>query len=119
MTFEKLGLVPEVLTAIDALEYTANSRSGESYPLVLDGKDVMATDRHGENICLCTTYLASSVQKEIKKSKRTVRALILTPTRELASQVGKSVEEAYGKRFRPHECGGLWWCEVYPTSQKT
>jgi len=100
MSFEKLGLVPEVLTAIDALEYTKPTPvQAKVIPLVLDGKDVMATAQTGtgKTAAYALPILHLLSKKEHKeKSKRAVRALILAPTRELASQVGKSVE-AYGK----------------------
>jgi ATP-dependent RNA helicase RhlE len=75
MLFNQLGLSAELLRAIDEKGYQeATPIQQKSIPLILDGKDILAG------------------------AQRSVRALILTPTRELAAQVGESVRE-YGRHL--------------------
>src|SRR5680860_327535 len=100
MSFEKLGLVPQLISAVGELGYTkATPVQKKVIPLVLDGKDVVATAQTGtgKTAAYALPILQLLAKKEIKKNiKRVVRALVLVPTRELAAQVAKSIE-AYGK----------------------
>ncbi len=102
MSFEKLGLVPELTMTVKDLGYTkATSVQKKVIPLVLEGKDVMATAQTGTGKTAAYTLplLQLLNKKKIKQNiKREIRALILVPTRELAAQVGKSIE-AYGKNL--------------------
>lgn len=107
MSFEKLGLVSNILTAIDELGYRKPTPvQAKVIPTVLEGKDVMATAQTGtgKTAAYALPILQMLGKKEQKATtKRAVRALILAPTRELASQVGKSVE-AYGKNLDIKSC---------------
>ncbi len=100
MTFEKLGLIPQILSALVPLGYTKPTPvQAKVIPLALEGKDVIATAQTGTGktaayVLPLLQHLARKAQKET--TKRQIRALILVPTRELASQVSLSVER-YGK----------------------
>lgn len=107
MSFEKLGLVSELLRAVDELDYKKPTPvQNKVIPTVLEGKDVMATAQTGtgKTAAYALPLLQLLAKKETKeKSKKVVRALILVPTRELAAQVGKSIE-AYGKNLTLSSC---------------
>jgi len=107
MSFEKLGLLPELTTAVSDLGYTkATPVQKQVIPLVLNGKDVMATAQTGtgKTAAYALPILQLLSKKSIKQNiKREVRALVLVPTRELAAQVGKSID-AYGKNFTLESC---------------
>ena len=100
MTFEKLGLIPQILSALGDLGYTKPTPvQAKVIPLVLEGKDVVATAQTGTGKTAAYAlpllqHLARKAEKEM--TKKQIRALILVPTRELASQVHISVER-YGK----------------------
>lgn len=70
----------------------------QAIPVVLEGKDVLAGAQTGTGKTAGFTLpLLQRLSKSPKpKGKRPVRALVLTPTRELASQVAESVRD-YGK----------------------
>ncbi len=95
MTFEKLGLIPQILSALVPLNYTKPTPvQAKVIPLVLEGKDVVATAQTGTGktaayVLPLLQHLARKTEKEM--TKKHIRALILVPTRELASQVNMSV----------------------------
>ena len=102
MSFEKLGVISPILEAIKELDYSKPTPvQAKVIPLVLEGKDVMATAQTGTGktaaYALPLLQLLSKKTQKSTASKR-IRALILVPTRELASQVGQSVL-AYGKNL--------------------
>jgi len=70
----------------------------QAIPIVLEGKDILAGAQTGTGKTAGFTLplLELLSKEEAAKGKRRVRALILTPTRELAAQVGESVK-TYGK----------------------
>ena len=121
MTFEKLGLVSPILTAIEALGYTKPTPvQAKVIPLVLEGKDVMATAQTGtgKTAAYALPILQQLAKKEFKeKSIRSIRCLVLVPTRELAAQVGKSVE-AYGKEFDLKSCAVYGGVKFTPQVKK-
>lgn len=98
MTFKELGLIEPLLRAIKEQGYTKPSPIQESaIPIVLDKKDVLAGAQTGTGKTAGFTLpLLQNLSKHLTKGKTHVRALILTPTRELASQVQESVY-TYGK----------------------
>lgn len=132
-SFDTLGLRPEILKAIAQQGYTEPTPiQAQSIPLVVAGKDVMASAQTGtgktagftlpllQRLCedlppqdikavqsekaASTGSSAKPILKKNKGSKgstargnrRPIRALIVTPTRELAAQVGENVS-AYSK----------------------
>ena len=121
MSFEKLGLVPELTTAVSDLGYTkATPVQKKVIPLVLDGKDVMATAQTGtgKTAAYALPILQLLSRREIKeKTKRIIRVLVLVPTRELAAQVGKSIE-TYGKNFSLQSCSVYGGVKFTPQTKK-
>ena len=99
MSFLNLGLCTELLSAIKEEGYTTPTPiQTESIPVILSKKDVLAAAQTGTGKTAGFTLpLLELLNKNYSKDKKSsVKALILTPTRELATQVGESVE-VYGK----------------------
>ncbi len=96
--FDSLGLAPELLRAIKEQGYSQPTPiQAQAIPIVLDGKDVMAGAQTGTGKTAGFTLplLQRLIDNPVQNGRRP-RALVLTPTRELAAQVGESVE-TYGK----------------------
>ena len=99
MSFDRLGLSPELLSAVANQGYTIPTPvQTESIPLVLAGRDLLAGAQTGTGK---TAAFVLPVLQRLHASRpagpRIIRALILTPTRELALQVEESVR-TYGGR---------------------
>ena len=98
MTFETLGLSDELNRAVKANGYTSPTPIQlQAIPAILEGKDVMgaAQTGTGKTAGFMLPILQRLSNKPPIKSNR-ARALVLTPTRELAAQVQDSVS-SYGK----------------------
>ncbi|MFB3101316.1 MAG: DEAD/DEAH box helicase [Gammaproteobacteria bacterium] len=101
MTFETLGLSEELLRAVRDTGYTSPTPiQAKAIPAILEGKDVMAAAQTGTGKTAGFTLplLQLLSHKPPVKNNR-VRALVLTPTRELAAQVQESVF-TYGKHIQ-------------------
>jgi ATP-dependent RNA helicase RhlE len=101
MSFDSLGLSAELLRAIGEQGYTQPTPiQAKAIPLILSGRDVLAGAQTGTGKTAGFTLplLQRLSEKPIPGGKRPVRALVLTPTRELAAQVGESVA-AYGRHL--------------------
>ena len=102
MTFEELGLLPELLKAVAEAGYTEPTPiQTQAIPVVLAGKDVMGGAQTGTGktagfVLPLLQRLARHASTSPSPARHPVRALILTPTRELAMQVHESVQ-TYGK----------------------
>ncbi|MEK6928962.1 MAG: DEAD/DEAH box helicase [Nanoarchaeota archaeon] len=96
--FKKLGLSEELLKAVSDARFTEPTEIQEkAIPLALAGKDVIGSAATGSGKTLA--FGASIIQ--YLPRKKGVQALVLTPTRELAEQVGKSLR-AFSK-YKPLE----------------
>ncbi|WP_040278923.1 DEAD/DEAH box helicase [Psychroserpens damuponensis] len=95
MSFQSLGLSEPLLKAISKKGYTTPSPIQEkAIPPVLEGRDVLASAQTGTGKTAGFTLPLLHYLSENPKAKfRPIRALILTPTRELAAQVHQSVLE--------------------------
>jgi len=92
--FRKLGIKDEVLRVLHEMKFENPTEIQEkTIPLVLDGKDVIAGAATGSGKTLA---FGSAIIQNIKSEERNIKALILTPTRELAQQVEESIRE-FGK----------------------
>ena len=100
MSFSKLGLSAPILKAIEKQGYTTPSPIQEqAIPIVLAGKDLMAAAQTGTGKTAGFTLpILEILSKGPKAKSGQVRALIITPTRELAAQVEASVM-TYGKNL--------------------
>jgi ATP-dependent RNA helicase RhlE len=95
MSFKDLGLKDALLRAIKEKGYTTPSPIQEkAIPHILAGKDVLASAQTGTGKTAGFTLPVIQYLSETKHPKyRPIRALILTPTRELAAQVYDNVKE--------------------------
>ncbi|WOZ76140.1 ATP-dependent RNA helicase RhlE [Kosakonia sacchari] len=97
MSFDALGLNPEILRAVAEQGYLQPTPiQQQAIPAVLQGRDLMASAQTGTGKTAGFTLplLQRLIQNEPHaKGRRPIRALILTPTRELAAQVGENVQE--------------------------
>lgn len=99
MTFDNLGLSAELLRAVSEQGYSEPTPiQSKAIPVVLEGRDILAGAQTGTGKTAGFTLplLQLMSAKQPVSGKRPVRALVLTPTRELAAQVGESVD-CYGK----------------------
>ncbi len=98
MSFKDLGLSQALLNAIERKGYETPSPIQEKcIPVVLEGKDVLASAQTGTGKTAGFALpLLQQLAQRPQKHNRPVRALILTPTRELAAQVLEDVND-FGK----------------------
>ncbi len=98
MSFENLGLRPEILTGVKFQGYIEPTPIQEqAIPVIIEGRDILAGAQTGTGKTAAFTLpLLHILSTQGHRGGHRPRALILTPTRELAAQVGKSVE-TYGK----------------------
>jgi len=104
MSFDTLGLSAELLRAVAEQGYTQPTPvQSQAIPVILEGRDILAGAQTGTGktagftLPLLQRLQTHKPGQQGKKSGlRPVRALVLTPTRELAAQVGESVS-IYGK----------------------
>ncbi len=99
MSFTTLGLSEPLLRAIAEQGYSEPTPiQKQAIPVILSRRDVLAGAQTGTGKTAGFTLplLQQLSEQAPSKGKRHVRALILTPTRELAAQVGESVQ-TYGK----------------------
>ncbi len=102
MTFDSLNLIEPIRKAIQSEGYTTPTPiQSQAIPIVLEGKDLLgcAQTGTGKTAAFAIPILQLLVQRQThssRREKRTIKALILTPTRELAIQIGESFA-AYGR----------------------
>jgi superfamily II DNA/RNA helicase len=107
MTFEELNLNPTILKAIAACGYTTPTPIQEqSIPLVLEGRDLIATAQTGTG--KTAAFVLPALERLTKPSAlpgKGPRILVLTPTRELAGQVMDAARN-YGRGMHLR-CGSI------------
>jgi len=101
MSFDTLGLSAELLRAVAEQGYSEPTPvQRQAIPVILQGRDILAGAQTGTGKTAGFTLplLQRLNGATPTKGRRAVRALILTPTRELAAQVGESVD-TYGRHL--------------------
>ncbi|MEJ2214035.1 MAG: DEAD/DEAH box helicase, partial [Gammaproteobacteria bacterium] len=101
MSFDNFGLSADILRAVSEQGYSNPTPiQNQAIPIVLQGKDILAGAQTGTGKTAAFTLpLLQLIQQQAQeKGSRPVKALVLTPTRELAAQVGESVS-VYGKHL--------------------
>ncbi len=100
MSFASLGLSAPILNAVAEQGYSTPSPiQAQAIPAVLQGRDVMAAAQTGTGKTAGFTLpLLERLNGGIRPRGNHIRALVLTPTRELAAQVAESVS-LYGKHL--------------------
>ncbi|MGA7815213.1 DEAD/DEAH box helicase, partial [Caballeronia sp.] len=101
-TFDQFGLSPDILRAVVDSGYTIPTPiQAQAIPVVLAGRDVMGAAQTGTGKTASFSLpiiqrLLPMASTSASPARHPVRALILTPTRELADQVAANVQ-AYSK----------------------
>lgn len=99
MLFNQLGLSAELLRAVNSQGYEkATPVQQQAIPLILSGRDVLAGAQTGTGKTAGFTLPLLHRLQHGTINRRRVRALVLTPTRELAAQVADSVR-TYGQHL--------------------
>ena len=101
MTFEELNLSAPLLRAVQEAGYeTPSPIQAAAIPPVLAGRDLMGCAQTGTGKTAAFALpMLDRLTANAPRRKGAIRALILTPTRELALQIGESFE-AYGKYLK-------------------
>jgi ATP-dependent RNA helicase RhlE len=104
MSFDSLNLMPELLQAVSDEGYTEPTPiQAQAIPAILERRDIMGCAQTGTGKTAGFTLpllqiLAPQANTSPSPARHPIRALILTPTRELAAQVAESVK-VYGKHL--------------------
>ena len=98
MNFDQLNLAPAILRAVQEQDYTAPTPiQAQAIPLVLEGHDLLAGAQTGTGKTAGFTLpMLHKLSTTPARQPGAIRALVLTPTRELAAQVEESVR-TYGQ----------------------
>ena len=121
MSFESLGLMAELLRAVSDKGYSVPSPiQQQAIPLILEGRDIMggAQTGTGKTAGFTLPLLQRLMETSTPQNgRRPLRALVLTPTRELAAQVHESVEN-YGKHLPLKSTVVFGGVSINPQKQK-
>ncbi|MEQ8337943.1 MAG: DEAD/DEAH box helicase [Cyclobacteriaceae bacterium] len=92
MKFSEFGLDPQLLEGIEAIGFKeATPVQDQTIPLILQGKDVIASAQTGTG--KTAAFLLPTLHKIIQEGEHeSIKALIIVPTRELASQIDQQLE---------------------------
>jgi ATP-dependent RNA helicase DeaD len=91
LTFDRLGLSPEVLKAVAALGFEeAAPIQAAAIPVLLEGRDVVGQSQTGSG--KTAAFAIPAIELSVA-TERTVQVLVLCPTRELATQVADQVHK--------------------------
>jgi ATP-dependent RNA helicase RhlE len=106
-SFDSLGLIPQLLEAVQKKGYKAPTPiQAKAIPAILSGRDVIGGAQTGTGKTAAFALPILQQLFENRTKDRSPRALILTPTRELAAQVERFVVD-YGKGL------GVYSCAIY------
>ena len=99
MSFHNLGLSAELLRAVEKQGYeTATPIQQQAIPRILEGRDVLAAAQTGTGKTASFTLPLLQRLQQGTVNRRRIRALVLTPTRELAAQIGENAR-SYGQQL--------------------
>src|SRR5512136_2735659 len=92
MPFSSFGLHPELLRGVKELGFTRPTPiQNDAIPPAMEGRDVLACAMTGSG--KTAAFVLPILHRLMSKPRRTTRALILTPTRELAAQIDQHFSE--------------------------
>jgi ATP-dependent RNA helicase RhlE len=102
MTFQELNLIPQILEALQAEGYTEPTPIQQrAIPILLQKRDLLGCAQTGTGKTAAFAIPILQIlnqERQPDKGYRPIKCLILTPTRELAIQIGESFK-AYGKNL--------------------
>lgn len=120
MSFDNLGLRAEIVRAVTEKGYSEPTEiQRQAIPEILKGRDIMggAQTGTGKTASFTLPILQAIFELGRPSEPRPVRALVLTPTRELAAQVGESVQ-TYGKYLPLKSAVIFGGVKIGPQTQK-
>ena len=100
MTFEQLELIEPIRKALKKEKYTTPTPiQAEAIPVVLDGSDLLGCAQTGTGKTAAFSIpIIQKIEERISRGRKPgIKALILTPTRELAIQIGESFTADMGE----------------------
>ena len=110
--FKSLNLNELIFNAINELGYSKPTPiQMEAIPHVIEGKDILgiAQTGTGKTAAFSLPLLNHLCINKLRPAAKEPRALVLAPTRELASQITKSLRD-YGSEDRISvHCNYIWW----------
>ena len=115
-TFSELGLLPELSRAVrDAGYHTPTPVQAQAIPAILQGNDVLACAQTGTG--KTAGFLLPILQYLAQGTPGHLRALVLTPTRELAAQIGENAR-TYSKYLRTRSTTVFGGVALGPQTQR-
>ena len=102
VTFADLGIAEPLCRALADQNYiNPTPIQAQAIPALLEGRDLLglAQTGTGKTAAFTLPILQHLASRHEKRHPKQARALILAPTRELALQIGKSIE-AYGRNYK-------------------
>jgi len=118
MPFEKLGLQAELVRAVKAQGYTRPTPiQTRAIPIVLAGRDILAGAQTGTGKTAAFALPILQLLSRQGTNGREPRALVLTPTRELAAQVEESMR-TYGQGLRLRSTAIFGGVGLHPQIQR-
>ncbi len=115
MSFEKMGLSPEILRALQTKKYVDPTPiQSKAIPVIMQGKDLIGCAQTGTGK---TAGFTLPILNRLQQGKSpSLRALVLVPTRELAMQVHDSVK-TYGGNLRLRTALVYGGVGIYPQKE--
>lgn len=101
MSFDSFGLCAELLSAISSKGYTTPTPiQTQVIPVIFEGCDLLADAQTGtgKTAAFALPIVQMLSETTLRKKRRSPRVLVLVPTRELAAQVSKEMQN-YGRRL--------------------
>ncbi len=119
MSFKALGLITPIVSAVEEKGYdTPSPIQAKTIPLVLQGKDLMASAQTGTGKTAAFGLpLLQQLAEGPKPQEKHVRALIVTPTRELAAQIQANIEQ-YSRYLHLRHCVVFGGVNINPQIHK-
>lgn len=106
MSFEQFCFDPRIAACIQAAGYTTPTPiQQQAIPVVLQERDVLGLAQTGTG--KTAAFVLPILQRLTRRTSRQVRALIISPTRELAEQTHQTIV-SLGKKNRRTMCFHLW-----------
>lgn len=107
MTFKELNLTAPILKAVDHQGYTTPTPiQQKAIPLLLQKRDLIGCAQTGTG--KTAAFALPILQNLALERRKGIKALILTPTRELAIQIQENFKN-YGANLPPSLLRYLWW----------
>ena len=114
MSFDSLGLAPDILRAVTERGYTIPTPiQAQAIPPILAGRDMLAGAQTGTGKTAGFTLPILQRLSSAPSRSKSPRALVLVPTRELAAQVHESVR-SYGQYLRLRSCAIFGGVNINP-----